>query len=296
MTVAFDLAGVVATEFGVGRDGETEAFRVVPVDGEVKAALLSMTRTTREKMDSFEGGGLGYEPSEKHGGTEYLVAPAGRFDAAIRELQDAENIPLDSAGLADTESITSYFARFTDGEHRRLTAMRRATQFKGVLKSRLIRLANDTMRMVEDKVFKLDTDFDLLVDSSSTHIWRPSAFEFLGGLKQAVLDAVPGNVGAVAADLPFVDLTGVEMYAKSRPRAARYLASIRSQELKGVDRRALIRLCDSTEVGVQEVNGKVMVTAGNEMGFLEVLDRRRYLLELVPSEPERFRAGSRERI
>ena len=111
-----------------------------------------------------------------------------------------------------------------------------------------------------------------------------------------MLDAVPYNVGAVGADLPFVDFSSIKTYAISHPRAARYLASIRSQELKGVDRSALVRLCHSTKVGIEEVQGKIVVGAGNEMGFLEVLDRRRYLLELVRDEPERYRAGSRERI
>lgn len=32
------------------------------------------------------------------------------------------------------------------------------------------------------------------------------------------------------------------------------------------------------------------------MGFLEVLDRRRYEVKLVPDEPEQFRAPSRTRL
>ena len=203
---------------------------------------------------------------------------------------------MDVAALAAPQRIVSYFARFTDGVDRRLTATRRATQFKGVLKSRLIRVFDDSLKIVEDDIFKLDNDFDLLVDSDSTHIWRPSAFEFMGALKQAILDAVPTNVEAIQAELPFVDFSGIEAYAKVRPRAARYLASIRSQVLQGVDRQALIELCCNTDVGVAEVDGKLSVDDGSEMGFLEVLDRRRYGLELVPDQPERFRASRRERM
>lgn len=43
-------------------------------------------------------------------------------------------------------------------------------------------------------------------------------------------------------------------------------------------------------------NGKITVNSGHEMGFLEVLDRRRHRLELVPDQPERFRGSSRVRI
>ena len=298
MTIEFDLDGVVTTEFGVGREGSAAAdFGVVPVDAGVQSALHSMARVTIDKMKAVKGGASEYEPAEKHGSIEYLVVPAGgTLDAAIRALHDAANLPVDGVGLLEPNTISCYFARFTDGEHRRLTAIRRATQFKGVLKSQLARFVNDTLRIVEDDVFKLDKDFDLLLDSACTHILRPSAFEFLGRLKQAILDAVPANVGAIASDLPFVDLSDIEEYAKSRPRAARYLASIRSQELQGMDRHALVRLCRRTNVGIQDVNAQIVVETGDEMGFLEVLDRRRYRLELVPNQPERFRAPSRQRI
>ena len=298
MTLEFNLNAVSTTEFGVGRDGdEGPVFGVVPVDADVQSALLSMARATMDRMARAEDGPAEYEPAEKHGSTEYLVVPAGGvLDTAIRELHDSENLPVDDARLSDPETVSCYFARFMDDQDRRLTAIRRATQFKGVLKSKLLRLDDDTLKIVEDNVFKLDIDFDLLLDSARTHIWRPSAFEFLGRLKQQILDAVPDSVGAIAPDLPFVDLSGIEDYATSRPRAARYLASIRSQELQGMDQHALKALCDSTGVDIQEVNGRITVNSGHEMGFLEVLDRRRYLLALVPGQPERFRAPSRVRI
>ena len=52
----------------------------------------------------------------------------------------------------------------------------------------------DTLKLVEDKVFKIDSNFDLLIDSKYGHIWRPSAFESMGKLKKAILDSVPANV------------------------------------------------------------------------------------------------------
>ena len=298
MTLEFNLDAVSTTEFGVGRDSDgASVFGVVPVDAGVQSALQSMAQATIYRMATTEDGPTPYEPAEKHGSIEYLTVPAGGvLDAAIRRLHDANNLPLDGARLSDPEAVFCYFARFTDDQDRRLTAIRRATHFKGVLKSKLVRLADDTLEIVEDNVFRLDFDFDLLLDSAFTHIWRPSAFEFIGKLKQQILEAVPDNVNAIAPDLPFVDLSRIEEYASSRPRAARYLASIRSQALQGMDQHALKGLCDSTGVRIQEVNGVLTVNSGHEMGFLEVLDRRRYRLELVPDQPERFRAPSRVKI
>ena len=298
MNLEFDLDSVSITEFGVGNDGDgPPEFNVVPVNADVKSALRSMAQATLQGMDAGEDEPAEYDLAEKHASTEYLYLPAGGpLDAAVRDLHDAENLPIDGAGLASPETVFCYFARFRDEQDRRLTAIRRASHFKGVLKRKLLRLFDDTLEVIEDKVFRLDVDFDLLLDSDFTHIWRPTSFEFLGRLQQQVLDAVPGNAGAIAADLPFVDLSGIEDYASSRTRAARYLASIRSQELQGTDQQALMRLCDITGVDIQVIDGRITVASGHEMGFLEVLDRRRYQLELVAGQSEQFRASSRVRI
>ena len=77
----------------------------------------------------------------------------------------------------------------------------------------------------------------------------------------------------------------------------RYLASIRAQgEAKSIDKALLKRVCTQTGVEVAESNGKVSITAGHEMGFLEVLDRRRYEVSLIKEKPERYRAASRRQI
>ena len=58
----------------------------------------------------------------------------------------------------------------------------------------------------------------------------------------------------------------------------------------------MIQLRYPSIVNVQKVNGHVEVSEGSEMGLLEVLDRRRYELGLVPTTPERYRASSRTKI
>jgi len=190
-----------------------------------------------------------------------------------------------------------YFARFSDGKGSHLLALRRATQFKGVLKSRLIRLLDDSMHIIEDRVFKLDQDFDLLIDGANVRILRPSGFEAAGQLQEAVLAAVEQNIQAIQDDLSFVDLTSVAAYAGSHPRAARYLASIRTQErARGVSQDALVDECERLNVDLQEDDGVVTVADGHVMGFLEVLDRRRYESRLVEGSPEHYRAASRTRL
>jgi hypothetical protein len=49
-------------------------------------------------------------------------------------------------------------------------------------------------------------------------------------------------------------------------------------------------------VEVGESKGKITVDKSQVMGFLEVVDRRRYHLELVPGTQEKFVAGSRRKL
>jgi hypothetical protein len=299
MNLEFDLGNVTVTEFGVGRDdGNGEAFVTVPVDPNVQAALLEMVQTTWEGMQKDDDGPVKYEASEKHGVTEYLYLSLNDdLASSLRELHEAANMDIDAGALSEPADLFSYFARLTDNNGRRLTALRRATQFKGVLKSRLIRILDDTLKIIEDTVFKLDNDFDLLVDSDNVHILRPSGFEFAGKLQQAILDAVPDNIKAIRKDLAFVTFDAIADYAKKHPRAARYLASVRGQaETKNIDKSKLKKLCKGTGVEVTESKGKIVVVVGHEMAFLEVLDRRRYELELVKGQPERFKAASRTKL
>lgn len=301
MNLAFDLNNVTVVEFGVGRDdGNGQDFLAMSVDIKVQTALREMVHATWQAMQQNEDRPTKYEPSDKHGSVEYLYLPlADDMAAGVRNLHRAVNLPIDATALTIPSDVFCYFARLTDDKQRKLTALRRATQFKGIVKNkgRLIRVIDDSLQIVSDTIFKLDSDFDLLIDAKNVHILRPSGFEFAGKLKQAILDAVPVNMAAIKAELTFIAFDGIEQYAVNHPRAARYLASIRGQkEMKDIDKAALKKLCEDTGVGVSESKGKFIITDGHEMAFLQVLDRRRYQLELVKDKPEKFVAGSRKAI
>ena len=296
----FDFQNVVITEFGVGREsGNEQSFVLLPVDANAQVVLQEMAIATRDEMNkTAEADVAVYEPSEKYGSCEYVqLALNDGMAEQLRLLHQAKNLPSDTKALDDPSDVFCYFARISDGKGHRLTGVRRAAQFKGILKSRLLRLTTDALKIVDDKVFKLDTDFDMLIDNSNVHILRPSGFEFVGKLQGAILAAAPENIKLIQGDMPFVDFASIGTYASKHPRAARHLASIRVQkQTKDIDKAALKRLCKRTGVTVQDANGKIMVDADQVMGFLEVLDRRRYHLELVKNSSEYFKAGSRRKI
>jgi Domain of unknown function (DUF4868) len=153
------------------------------------------------------------------------------------------------------------------------------------------------MKLVEDDVFKLDRDFDLLIDANNVHVLRPKSFELVSELQTAILNAVPTNVRAIERQLEFVDFAGIQAYATRHPRAARYLASIRDQQIHNISRRALTDYCRANGVELQRVGRKIAVSDDHVMAFLEILDRRRYEVNLVAdAPPELFRAGSRQKV
>jgi len=299
MNLKFDISNVTVTEFGVGRDdGNGRDFDCVTADGNVQVALQEMASATWAAMQAQTNDPPSYEPSEKHASIEYTHLPLNDDLAkSLMQLHLGNNLPPDSTALAVPEKVFCYFARFTDSQQRKLTAVRRATQFKGVLKSRLIRLHTNALKLVENRVFKLDHDFDLLIDSENVHILRPSGFEFVGQLQEAIMAAVSTNVTALKSDIPFVDFDVIENYASKHPRAARYLASIRSKnETLNIDSGRLQKLCAITGVEITETDGTLSLEEKQVMGFLEVLDRRRYEIELITDMPEHYRAVSRSKI
>ena len=300
----FDTGSVVATEFGVGiavAGQQRDDFYIVPVDTSVQDALREMVEATWHAMQEHTEGPREYEPSEKHATNEHLFLPVGSpMIVPLVDLHNAENLPIDQNCLNDTDlisSISCYFARLTDAQGRRLTALHRAAHFKGIVTKKLIRLFDDTLRMVEDNIFRLDKDFDLIIDSEHLHIWRPLSFEILGNLTPALLAAVQANTAVIREQVPFVDFDSIQHYASKHPRAARYVASIRTQRLAGVDPVKLQQLCQKTNVEVdRDDDGRLVVAERHVLGFLEVLDRRRYEIELIPEDPESFLAASRRKV
>lgn len=300
MNINFDFENIQATEFGIGHYNKDnkETLNLIPVDENVQNALKEMAQETREEMTKISKIPSKYDPSEKHSDKEYLYIPLDDDLASkLKEIHSAQNIISDKYTLSDTGGMYCYFCRLTDNNGRHLTAIRRSTQFKGILKKRIIQLVDDTLKIIKDDIFKLDNDFDLLIDDNNLFILRPKGFESIGQLREALLARVPNNIQEIQQEMNFIDFSPIQEYAMNHPRAANYLASIRSQgEMNNIDKERLKTLCESTSVELEEENGKLVVDEKNVMGFLEVLDRRRYKLELVNGAPESYKASSRLKL
>lgn len=291
----FDFDEEALVEFGVGLDLlNGSQFRLISVDGSVQAALKEMAAATWKRLSQKDV--VTFEPSEQYAAEAHVTLPTDHELAGnLRNLHEAANMLIDNAALTRISEIFCYFARFRDRHGARLTAVRRASHFKGLLKKRLLSLVSDALTIVEHPVFKLDEDFDLLIADKTIHILRPAAFIHVGQVTKAILEAVPSNIECLQRTLSFVDFSRIERYARKHPRAARYLASIRAQgRTERIDRQRLLEQCEKTGVEVQlDREGRIVVSDKHILGFLEILDRRRYAVELVRELPEAYVATGR---
>ena len=141
MVIDFDFDNIKNIEFGVGRESEDQNqqfFEAVPIDANVQKALVEMAKATVEIMNKSSPSPDLYQPSEKHAGIEYLYLPiSDQMAQTMKELHEATNLAMNSKVLKNPIEVFCYFARFTDKSGKKLTALRRAIQFKGILKNKL---------------------------------------------------------------------------------------------------------------------------------------------------------------
>lgn len=300
MNVEFDMSQNRAIQFGVGRKaGEEFQYSILAANPDVQEALREEAQAMLGRIEQETRSPKLYDPAEKYGNDEYLVLPLDHeLSTSLAEFHSADNLLPSKPKLQVLKSASCYFMRGTDKSGRSLTALNRAAQFKATLgkQARMV-LVSDTLRVVPDPVVQLNAGFDIVIDSKQIHIFRPASFRSLGGVEEAIAQAVPRNVRAISEAAGFVQWSNIGEYATCRPRAASLLASINSQGFAvDLDKERLEALCERTGVLLDTSQGKISVAVGQIIPFLEVIDRRRYGINLVPSTPEQYKASSRTKV
>ena len=301
MNIAFDPSYNRTVEFGVGqKSGRTIEYTLLPADETVQAALIGEAKSVLYNLREMSAAPPQFDPGEKYGNNEYLVLPLHHDLAApLAEMHEADHLAINTPELQRLKSAFCYFLRATDESGRRLTAINRASQFKATLgrQGRLMALLSDGLRVIQDPVMQLNVGFDIVIDSEFIHILHPVGFRSLGNVEEAVAKAVPRNIRAISRAAPYVNWSNIEEYAASHSRAASLLTSIRTQGYAdNLDKAELKSLCVRTGVNLDDSGGQFVVDQGQILPFLEVIDRRRYEIGLVPDTPERYKASSRTRV
>ena len=296
----FNFGGIRQTRFGVGikQRGETRLYEVGPDDG-VRAILREMAEDTWDRMAEIDEDPVEYDPANRYSGNDYLAVMLDDPLAAVfREMHETQAFEPGGNILDNPSRIFCYFARLTDDNDLSLTAVRQATDFKGMLKkkNKVVRIRDDRVRLVPYDVFLLDNDFDVLVDVDMVHILHPSGFVRVGGLNAAVKAAAPRNLTALKDTLGFLEWEFEPDSWKCSLGVARHLSSVVRQQLQGITVDTLKDSCRVGNVPFSQTASGVSFSEDSMPGLLDALGRRFYEQEIIPGVRERYRAANRSQL
>lgn len=292
-----DLNSAVCTVFGVALlKGETTHFQV-PVTPSVKDILKQMLQTTLINLGNSREW-TDYDCADQYPSTGHLKYDLS--DPVVVKLQNlftAQNVTPSADALSKPSNIDYYFAKFRDAAGIECMGIRKAAQFKGPVGKSLMTWIDGQLTMVQGDIFRLDTDFDFLVFPDQVAIYRPHSFERIADLEAKLAEATPTHIEAIAVALPFLDLGFVATTAGKSIRARRLVAAIRARsDIAGISVERLKSECQKNGISVVETEGKWHPELDHEIGFLEMLDRRRYYDPLIEEDPDPYRAASRSKM
>lgn len=299
--MAFNFERITRVEFYVCLSEEgNERHYQVPVDQSVQGALKEMISTTVQRIADCKNAGdfEEFSPAQKYGPTDAVYcALDSDFAEMPRLLLEEAQIPETRHALEDLQKISYYYIIGFDPSGNKILGVRRATQFKGVLKAKLLTIVDNTMKLLPETTFRLDADFDYLVFDEMLWALRPAGLEFTANLTAAVKAAAPASAQEVVRRVPFLNLTALGTYASKHPRAARYLAAVKARgDLEDLSQKLLIRYCKESSVELVKAGGKLSPAEGFEILFLEVLDRRIFTAHLIEGRKERYEAPNRRNV
>lgn len=295
----FDLANIQSVNFAVSLRSNGNRY-FVPTDGPIKAALKEVLSNTTAGFNQIDGDWQLHDVSEDYGearrtyaprNTDYLADLSSIFDAgALDDIANAhEHVP----------DIDFYFGVFHDDQNRKAIGIKKATQLKGTLgaRNKLMRLADDTLQMIEDEVLRLDREFDAIMTDSHVFMLKVRSVEYLANIVERVAGAAAAKVQTIHDQLTFLDLSRIQEDIARHPKMARMAASISARnDLAQIRRDRVEEIAEHHGIVFKEVDGRLQCRRQDEAKLLEILDARRYHLDLTATGPIPYRATGRQRV
>ena len=288
-------------EFGICTiiEGQQAIVRI-PIDDSVRAMLYEMQYEFYNTYFAIEGEPEQYQASEKYGSTEKLIIPLNNeLLSSLRELYNQNNISIANIALGEiANSITYYFAIYRHRNGAKQIAIKRPSQFKGLLRKKLIHLIDDTLQVLPDNIFKLDNDFDFIIHENNIDILHPTGFNFIANIEDEILRSAADATRQLSVRIQFVNFNYLADFVSHSKTAAKLIASIKSRDdLERTSQEKLIEKCNRIGVVVKEENGQLIPDEAHIVRFLEILDRRGYDFDILNDDiPEIYVAASRKRV
>jgi Domain of unknown function (DUF4868) len=271
---------------------------LVPSDTSVQEALKEVLAATASALQPDGDGWPAYEVSEKYAATESLRADLESAPmAAIKALYGEEGWEVNAGALSDPSRLAYYFGVFRDDRKRKLLGVRQAAQFKGVFKARFLSIADDTLKMIPDGVFKLDHQFDFLVTASYVYVLRPAGFERIAEVEEYAAAKAREMTVALGETVRFLNFSALAEYVRMHKRAARLVAALHARgDLHTVKRSMFCKAAEESGVVLAAAGRKLAPGKGSELACLELLDYRRYTIALAPGRKPAFVASGRRQV
>lgn len=287
-------------EFGICIEGnEGEEFYRIPIDDSVRESLSDMYDAFYESYDSVEGEAEEFQASEKYASTEKLSMQLNQDSLeSIRALYNEDAIQVNAINLSTVaSSIVYYFAIFRVGPRTKKIAIKRPSQFKGLLKKKLIHFMDDTLQVIPDDVFKLDYDFDFIITRNNIEILHPMGFIFIANIDEEIQRTAVEATQALSERIAFIDFNSIAPFVETSKTAAKLISSIKSRDdLEQTSQQKLMRTCRALGINVRVRRGLVVPEDADILNFLHVLDRREYVVDVTEQAPEIYIAASRKKV
>jgi hypothetical protein len=296
MTSLITQNAFATIEFGVCLDSDQqEAYFQIPIDANVQRVINEMFDDTFKRLRISDGAFDKFEPAQKYFENDRLIIDLTDPSVEkIKLLYEAKNLAVNGNALKEVRELAYYFAFGIDDKGIRVLGVHRAAHFKGILKAHLVSF-KDTLRIVDDTIFKLDNNFDYVIKDNTIYILRPSGFEFTASLDESFESRALTITKEVSSSLQCVDFESMRDYIKKHKRAIRLMASLKMRnDLNITSLKNIKRGCKNNTIQFDVINGKVRPRRGFELDFLEFLDRHRFSVSLVPGQPEYYIAPNRK--
>lgn len=287
-------------EFGVGvENGNNQADTVfkISVDESVKVALYEMKESFDNQYSNFPEQASLFELSEKYSSTEHLFYPLVQQDVPdlFHIYHNSARLLVNTVNFAeDLPNITYYFAIFTHRNRTKTIGVKRPSQFKGLLHKKVLRVFDDSLEIVDDNLFKLDTDFDFFINETNIDILHPNGFLYISKLDERILGAARQLTIDLGTRIAFVNFAHIAPLVEQSKTAARLISSIRGRvDLERTNEQKLVDRCIEQGVNLRQVGNQLVPDDNDLVSFLQVLDRRLYDYDLTDAVPEKFFASSR---
>lgn len=298
ITAEFNSGDISSADFHAALTSGERFF--VPIDVGVRNALKAILRETVGAFESLEGNWEAHDISEDYGERRRIYT--FRTNPLFQTLSDI----FDSGALAELPDLQNhladldyYFAKFVDHAGRVIVGVKKARNAKATLgaQNKLVRLVDNSLQLIEERVLRLDRTFDVLITTDHVFILEPRPMEQVAQLVQQVAASATAKVQAIHDAVTFLDLSRVREKIGRHPKLARIAHSVASNPNLTLMQRVVIEeLARAQGVRFKEVNGRLLCNVTDEAKLLEVLDARRYHLDLTATGAVPYRATARQAV